>query len=95
MATRHDANDTGKRRQRGLTLLVTSFGVVPRVDDVELSTFCALPCAAGSLTCPPRQQIRGYAITVAGRSAADPGVVRSLRSSVRVRNDVVVGGCES
>jgi len=77
------------------TLVVTSFSVVPRVDEVELSTFCAVACAAGSVTCPPRQQIRGYAITVAGRSAVDPGVVRSLRGSVRVRNDIVVGSCEA
>jgi len=77
------------------TLLITSFSVVPNVDEIELSTFCALPCAAGSVTCPPRQQIRGYAISVVGRSAVDPLVVRSLRSSVRVRNDVVVGSCQA
>ena len=77
------------------TLRVTSFSVVPHVDEVELSTFCAQPCAAGSVTCPPRQQIRGYAISVVGRSAADPSVVRSLRSSVRVRNDIIVGSCEA
>jgi type IV pilus assembly protein PilW len=77
------------------TLVVTSFTVVPRVDEVDLSTFCAAPCAAGSLTCPPHQQIRTYAITIVGRSAADPGLVRSLRSSVRVRNDIVVGSCET
>jgi prepilin peptidase dependent protein B len=77
------------------TLLVTSFSVVPRIDELELSTFCALPCAAGNVTCPPRQQIRSYAIGVVGRSAVDPSVVRSLRSSVRVRNDIVVGSCQA
>lgn len=77
------------------TLVVTSFSVAPRVDEIDLSTFCTTPCAAGSLTCPPRQQVRAYAIAVAGRAAADPAVTRSLRSTVRVRNDVVVGRCEA
>ncbi len=42
------------------------------------------PCAAGSTTCPPRQQIRGYAISVAGRSAIDPRR-RSLAAQQRSR----------
>ncbi|HEV7578342.1 MAG TPA: prepilin-type N-terminal cleavage/methylation domain-containing protein [Caldimonas sp.] len=77
------------------TVVVTSFSVVPHVDEVELGTFCAKPCAVGSTTCPPRQQICSYAIALAGRSAVDPLVTRSLRSGVRVRNDVVVGSCEA
>jgi len=76
------------------TVLVTSFSVVPRVDEIDLATFCAQPCAASSTTCPPRQQVRSYAISVAGRSAVDVAVTRELRSVVRVRNDVVVGSCE-
>ncbi|MEO8312390.1 MAG: prepilin-type N-terminal cleavage/methylation domain-containing protein [Caldimonas sp.] len=77
------------------TVVVTAFEVVPRVDETDLATFCARPCAAGSTTCPPRQQIRSYEIAVAGRSATDPLVRRELRSTVRVRNDVVVGSCEA
>jgi len=76
------------------TAVVTSFSVVPHVDEADLSTFCAKPCSAGSTTCPPRQQIRSYAISIAARSAADALVTRELRSVVRVRNDVVVGSCE-
>ena len=77
------------------TAVITSFSVVPRVDEADLATFCARPCNAGSTTCPPRQQIRSYAISVAGRSAIDARVTRELRSAVRVRNDVVVGSCEA
>ena len=77
------------------TVVVTSFSVVPRVDEADLATFCAKPCSAGSTTCPPRQQIRSYAISVAGRSAIDALVTRELRSVVRVRNDIVVGSCEA
>jgi prepilin peptidase dependent protein B len=77
------------------TLVVTAFDVEPRVDDTALAAFCERPCTAGSTTCPPRQQVRSFAITIAGRSAVDPRVERSLHSSVRVRNDVVVGSCEA
>lgn len=77
------------------TVVVTSFGVEPRVDEIDLATFCAKPCSAGSTTCPPRQQVRSYALAIAGRSAIDSLVTRELRSVVRVRNDVVVGSCEA
>jgi type IV pilus assembly protein PilW len=76
------------------TLVVTAFAVEPRVDEIVLATFCERPCSAGSTTCPPRQQVRSFAITVAARSPTDANVVRSLQSAVRVRNDVVVGSCE-
>ena len=77
------------------TVVVTAFAVVPRVDEIDLATFCAKDCAAGSTTCPPRQQVRSYEISVAGRSPIDPLLTRELRSAVCVRNDVVVGGCEA
>ena len=76
------------------TLVVTAFSVEPRLQEADLATFCERPCAAGSTTCPPRQQVRSYAVTLAGRSTLDPQVTRALRSSVRVRNDIVVGSCE-
>jgi len=77
------------------TLVVTAFSVEPRLEEADLSTFCERPCAAGSTTCPPRQQVRSFAITLAGRAATDAQVTRSLHSIVRVRNDVVVGSCEA
>jgi len=77
------------------TVVVTSFSVTPRIDETDLATFCAKPCSAGSTTCPPRQQVRSYAISLAGRSSNDALVARELRSVVRVRNDIVVGSCEA
>jgi len=77
------------------TLVVTAFSVEPRLEEADLGTFCERPCAAGSTTCPPRQQVRSFAITLAGRAATDAQVTRSLHSIVRVRNDVVVGSCEA
>ena len=77
------------------TVVVTAFDVAPTVAEVDLSTFCEKPCAAASTTCPPRQQIRTFSISLAGRSPVDPQVTRALRSNVRVRNDVVVGACDA
>ena len=75
------------------TLVVTAFTVVPRVDEVSLAGFCERPCPAASATCPPRQQVRSFALTLAARSTADAALTRTLSSSVRTRNDAVVGSC--
>jgi prepilin peptidase dependent protein B len=77
-----------------LTLVVTSFQVEPRSDEVTLAAFCDLPCAAGSTTCPPRQQVRSFVIALAGRAPRDSQVTRVLRTTVRSRNDAVTGSCE-
>ena len=75
------------------TLVVTTFTVEPHLDETSLAAFCDRPCAAASVTCPPRQQLRSFIVTLAARSAADSAVTRSLRTRVRSRNDAVVGNC--
>ena len=75
------------------TLTVTTFSVTPTVLEISLQNLCALPCPSASATCPPRQQVRSLALVLSGRSATDASVTRSLRSSVRLRNDSVVGAC--
>ena len=75
------------------TLTVTTFSVTPTVQEISLQSLCALPCPSGNATCPPRQQVRSLALVLSGRSATDASVTRSLRSSVRLRNDSVVGTC--
>jgi len=76
------------------TLVVTAFQVEPQPDDVSLAAFCAEACPTDSTACPPRQRVRSFAISIAGRSALDGGIVRSLQTRVRGRNDVVIGSCE-
>ncbi len=76
------------------TLAVTTFSVEPHVEETSLAAFCAGPCSAGSTTCPPRQQMRSYAISIAGRSVLDANVRRGVQSAVRLRNVTVVGSCE-
>ena len=76
------------------TLVVTAFRVEPRIDEISLASFCAAPCAAGSAVCPPRQQIRSFAVSLAARSATDATLTRALQTGVRARNDAVLGSCE-
>lgn len=76
------------------TLTVTAFSVTPTVQDVSLASSCTLPCPAGSsATCPPRQEVRSLDVLISARAANDASVTRSVRSSVRVRNDPLVGAC--
>ena len=75
-------------------LTVTAFTVEPHVEEASLAGACIDPCPAGSATCPPRQQVKRFAVGVTGRSIADPRVRRSVQSSVRLRNVAAVGSCE-
>lgn len=75
------------------TLVVTAFTVEPRSDEVSLAAFCAQSCAASGASCPPRQQVRSFAVTLSARSSRDASVTRSLRSTVRLRNGTMSGDC--
>jgi prepilin peptidase dependent protein B len=75
------------------TLIVTQFSVTPTVQQVSLESFCARPCPPAGGACPPQQQVRSLAIVVSGRLAGDAAVTRSVRSTVRLRNDAVTGAC--
>jgi prepilin peptidase dependent protein B len=75
------------------TVTVTEFTVTPSVEEISLAAHCAQACPAGSSTCPPRQQVRSLGVSISARSSTDASVQRSLRSSVRLRNDPVLGAC--
>ena len=75
------------------TLAITEFSVTPSVQDIDLGASCPQPCPSESTTCPPRQQVRSLAVVVSGRSITHAHVIRSLRSTVRLRNDAVTGEC--
>jgi prepilin peptidase dependent protein B len=80
------------------TVLVTRFQLTPRHDEVLASLPCDKPCPdplPPGQACPPRLQVRHYTLTLAGRSALDSRVERSLQSTVRVRNDALIGQCPS
>ncbi len=75
------------------TVVVSEFRVTPTVQDIDLASQCPTACAAGDANCPPRQQVRSLAVSIAARSSADAAVQRSLNSSVRLRNDSITGAC--
>lgn len=75
------------------SLTVTDVRIVPTNQEVSLDSSCALACVAGDALCPPRLQVRSFAVRLTGRSPLDPRVVRSLHSEVRLRNDVLTGHC--
>ena len=77
------------------TLTVTRFEVDPRIEETSLERFCAEPCAAGSLVCPPRQQVKSFAVAIEGRAVVDARVRRSVLAAARLRNGTVVGACEA
>ena len=72
---------------------VTRFDITPSVQAVSLAGSCAKPCPAASSTCPPQQWVRSFGIQLSARSVADANVLRNVQTSVRLRNDPVVGAC--
>lgn len=77
------------------TLTITRFGIAPELQDIGLASFCTTPCAAGDNHCPPHQQLLSYSVELTARLVSDAAVTRSLRTTVRVRNDALVGACSA
>ncbi len=78
------------------TLVVTSFSITPALREISLESVCAQACPADAADCqPPRQALRSLAVSISGHAAADPRVVRSLRTLVRLRNDAITGACST
>jgi prepilin peptidase dependent protein B len=75
------------------TVVISEFTVSPTVEEISLAGQCTRPCPTAAADCPPRQQVRSLAVAITARSSTDPQVQRSLHSTVRLRNDSVVGAC--
>lgn len=73
------------------TLRITNFQVTMNAQQIPLS--CFLPCGGSPLPSCPTQTLREMAVLINGRAVNDPAVQRSVRSNVRLRNDVVTGAC--
>jgi prepilin-type N-terminal cleavage/methylation domain-containing protein len=75
------------------TVLVTSLSITPATSVVSLGHLCTPACSSADPACPALA-IRRYEIAIRGRAAADAGVTREVRESLRVRNDdVFPAGC--
>ena len=73
------------------TVVVTELAFRTTSDEVDLET----ACSAGStrLAPPARTRVRMLEIRITGHAARDRSVERTVRSTVRLRNDVVTTGC--
>lgn len=71
---------------------ITTFDVTPNVTTISLGDTCPTVCTIGTPNCPTAT-VRSYAVLLHARSVQDASVQRSLRTTVRVRNDQVAGAC--
>jgi prepilin peptidase dependent protein B len=73
------------------TLEITDFRITLNKNQIAMA--CAKVCAPGAVDCPPRQELREIALQLGGRARHDASVARTLRSTIRLRNDLVSGAC--
>lgn len=72
-------------------LNVTRFDV--RLAEQTAQQACFIECPGGGTACWPVQTVRRFTVDIEGRAVADTAVVRSVRESVRLRNDITAGAC--
>lgn len=73
------------------TLRVTDFTV--RMHKRQIPLACTKACAGGGEACWPVLEVRRMSVDITGEAVHDATVQRTVRSTVRLRNDPVVGGC--
>lgn len=69
---------------------ITQFNLNPIPVSIDLSANCATPPTSGN---EPTVVVREFEIELRGHPPSDATMVRAVRTNVRVRNDVVRGGC--
>jgi len=86
------------------TVTITSFTITPNPRTIELYTYCqcriTLSCAVSlfqvggaNYATRPRLEVRNYDLVITGQSPTDANVQRTIRESIRVRNDLLAGEC--
>jgi type IV pilus assembly protein PilW len=71
---------------------ITRFQVTANETVVPLGDACPTVCGVGTPNCPTAR-VRNYTVLLQGKSAQDDNIKRSLRTTVRVRNDQISGTC--
>ena len=86
-------------------LSVTDFDILGTTVPIDIKESCAKTCCDSTTTpsCTsinvatppgcPKISVRRYDLSLTGQSATDSAVVRTLKTSVRVRNDAISGAC--
>ncbi len=72
------------------TLTVTAFSITPNVQRLSLAAYCPRGCTGANC---PQQELRSLAVQLRGQALVDTALTRTVRSEVRLRNDVVTGTC--
>ena len=80
---------------------VNYFKLTPTVTAVDIKASCAKACCdaiAGSCTATnvtacPKATVRQYTLLINGQATSDSAVNRTLAENIRIRNDLVTGGC--
>lgn len=72
------------------TVTVTAFSITPNVQRLSLAAYCPRGCTGASC---PQQELRSLAVQLSGQALVDTALTRTVRSEVRLRNDVVTGAC--
>lgn len=75
-----------------MTVADDGLTITPQETVIALGHTCPKACTAGTPNCPTIT-VRSYTVTVAATPVAEPGTVRTLRSTVRLRNDQLAGRC--
>jgi len=75
------------------TLVVTGLRIQPSVQLIALESACA--CVASGTCAAPQVQVRSVDVELSGRAVGDASVLRTVRSTARLRNDNVIGGCNA
>ncbi len=75
------------------TMRVTRFDITPTVQLRSLAGSCTAPCAASDTSCPPQLHVRSLMLTLTAQGIGESTVERSVRTSVRLRNDTITGRC--
>lgn len=66
--------------------------ITPSETVLALGHMCPRPCTAGTPNCPTIT-VRSYNLALTARAVADAAIVRTLRTTVRLRNDQLAGRC--
>lgn len=78
----------------GQTLRVSALRILPRTEEIVLDGSCSKPCdAAGTLQCPPRQQLRHLQLEVTASAVHDANWTRTATRVVKLQHDTVTGAC--
>ncbi len=75
------------------TMAVTAFSVIPQSQTLSLQDICDKACPPGTASCGPTQVIRRLRVVITAHALPDSKLVRTATSTIRLRNDEILGSC--